>query len=430
MLSQDLLDSGNLSKSFSNYIHIIKQRVFAQRNQQHKNNNNNNNKNQIKSHSEKFTTCSKITSLDSKDFNIRQQHQKQEVTLLTQTQNNNTKNNNNVNKINNVKNNYHHNCNSNKSSKNNNNNTMTTTTTTTIKTTTTTTTTNIIAKKDKFHLVKYDETPEHLKREYILHGYRVDFSYWLALKSMFIPGHNDFSNIHTHLIAVFYFLYLMYETFIVNKHGMDTADYVVFAVFLLAGLSTYVCSTLYHTFGCHSYESYQRFLLCDYMGIIMLIGSSFIPGLYYSYKSHHHIMLTYMTTIVSLCVLLSIFIFVPKYNDFDTTRNIIFSATAAFGIIPTLHTYFIHGDKAWDFITRMICMFLMFAIGLFFFITKLPERLKPGFFDNIITSHSIWHIFTFITPLFHFETCLEMFRVFRDSDLSESLLIPLINQNI
>jgi predicted membrane channel-forming protein YqfA (hemolysin III family) len=35
-------------------------------------------------------------------------------------------------------------------------------------------------------------------------------------------------------------------------------------------------------------------------------------------------------------------------------------------------------------------MFLCYGVGLFFFISKVPECLAPGRFD-VISSHFIWH---------------------------------------
>jgi adiponectin receptor len=41
-------------------------------------------------------------------------------------------------------------------------------------------------------------------------------------------------------------------------------------------------------------------------------------------------------------------------------------------------------------------MFGSYGIGFLFFVTRFPERLFPGTFDYIGTSHQIWHVFVWI----------------------------------
>jgi adiponectin receptor len=41
-------------------------------------------------------------------------------------------------------------------------------------------------------------------------------------------------------------------------------------------------------------------------------------------------------------------------------------------------------------------MFGFYAIGFFFFLTRIPERWFPGAFDVLLHSHQLWHVFVFL----------------------------------
>ncbi|EGC34402.1 hypothetical protein DICPUDRAFT_35083 [Dictyostelium purpureum] len=268
-----------------------------------------------------------------------------------------------------------------------------------------------IIKKTKYSLNNYSDTPDHLRRPFILEGYRVDFSYWLAFKSIFIFGHNDISNIYSHLIPAIYFIYTLYGILVKNNYNItETPDKVMFGIFLGSAICTFICSVLYHTFGCHSYSTYKKLLLCDYLGIVLLIGSSFYPSLFYTYKCHANLMVLYLFTITFLCFSLCALIFVPRFQELHTLRNSLFCATALFGVFPAIHTFFIFDySLSFQFIKRIITMFLIFGLGLFFYIYKIPESIWPkaGLYHS---SHSFWHWFTALGPLYHLDTCLLLFE--------------------
>ncbi|KAN0038160.1 hypothetical protein ACTA71_000332 [Dictyostelium dimigraforme] len=272
-------------------------------------------------------------------------------------------------------------------------------------------------KKTIYSLVGIEEAPEHLKREFILNGYRVDFSYFLCLKSVVIFGHNDFANIHSHLIPALFFMYTLWGMLTGSSSGyndystFDNGDKLVFTIFIGAAITTYILSFLYHTFGCHSLCTYSKLLVCDYLGIILLIGSSFFPPLYYSFKQNHiGLMIFYMGSITMLCLFLAIMVLIPSLSDKNTLRNTLFCLTALFGIVPSIHTLFIYPiQEVSYFLLRLLGMFLIYGTGLLFYIYRIPESLIPGYFDSIVTSHSVWHFFTAYATFFSLNTFLELY---------------------
>lgn len=48
-----------------------------------------------------------------------------------------------------------------------------------------------------------------------------------------------------------------------------------------------------------------------------------------------------------------------------------------------------------------IAMGLLYAIGAVFYVTRIPERWKPGMFDIVGHSHQIFHVFVVAAALAH-----------------------------
>ncbi|EFA82270.1 hypothetical protein PPL_04693 [Heterostelium album PN500] len=95
-------------------------------------------------------------------------------------------------------------------------------------------------------------------------------------------------------------------------------------------------------------------------------------------------------------------------DNIPEMRTLFFTLTAFFGIIPASHAlYLFEWDVGILFFYRINVMFALFGIGLIFYIARIPERWMPGIFDSVsgFGSHAIWHLFTFLAPLYHYHTC-------------------------
>ncbi|KAL8549995.1 hypothetical protein ACS0TY_008717 [Phlomoides rotata] len=51
-------------------------------------------------------------------------------------------------------------------------------------------------------------------------------------------------------------------------------------------------------------------------------------------------------------------------------------------------------------------MGLMYGVGAVFYVTRIPERWRPGVFDVIGHNHQIFHVFVVATALAHSATTL------------------------
>lgn len=125
-------------------------------------------------------------------------------------------------------------------------------------------------------LYDVNDTPEFLRTAYILRGYRAFLSFRQCTRSLYRPLHNESMNIWTHLLATIYILYLAYEAYNIlityddNQHHHQTTiiDYLLFGIYYTTAISCFLCSTLYHWYGCMSVRAHS----CLYIGDMSAIG--------------------------------------------------------------------------------------------------------------------------------------------------------------
>jgi len=284
-------------------------------------------------------------------------------------------------------------------------------------------------KKHKHKLSLFPEVPVFLKREHILTGYRMNYSYKDALKTGLFSKHNETGNIYTHLVSLVIFGYLFYDTYTNVIFDAPFWEKVVFGVFFCSAMFTYLCSTVWHVFGCHSEKVYAITLSFDYVGIAFLTIGSFVPPLYFSLACHPTIRAIYISLICILGVMVAGMLVLPHFRDdkYMALRTLTFVALSGFSIFPMSHSIVLFGfERVKIFLMRVMIMFSIFGIGVIFYAFKFPERFLPGYFDHWLHSHQIWHVFTFLGPLSHYFTILEVYNdylsTFSKCDLLAELL--------
>lgn len=314
---------------------------------------------------------------------------------------------------------------------------------------------------DCYNLLRFEDLPDYMKdNEYILNHYRANWPLKQALLSTF-RWHNETLNVWTHLIGFILFVGLTFTNLmhvppVTNffnifttwsspigreanvshnsknffsdttklidlKHssqfdmGIDTPLEVAvarwpFFVFLGGSMFCLLSSSICHLFCCHSQDLNIRLLRMDYVGIAVMIITSFFPPIYYIFQCSPHWQFLYLAGITIMGIFTIITLLSPVFSTskFRSFRASLFVAMGLFGLIPAVHATAVNWDEPQRNMTLAYeaAMALSYLIGTVFYVTRIPERWRPGWFDLAGHSHQIFHVFVMMGALSHYGAAL------------------------
>lgn len=304
-------------------------------------------------------------------------------------------------------------------------------------------------------LLSWNELPEYMKdNEYILKHYRADWPLKDAFFSLF-RWHNETLNVWTHLLGfvlfvgltianVVHFSQLADFMTIFAKHFPTSGDANVsnnskefsvgptqlidlkqepslsmdltspetavtswpFFVFLAGSMYCLLSSSVCHLFYCHSPRFNLVLLQMDYAGIAVMIITSFFPPIYYIFQCSPHWQIAYLTGISLIGVCTVITLLTPAFSTgkYRSFRAKLFMSMGFFGLLPAIHGLVVNWDDPHRnlILAYEAAMALSYIIGTMFYISRIPERWRPGWFDITGHSHQIFHIFVIMGALAHY----------------------------
>ncbi|CAL1531561.1 unnamed protein product [Lymnaea stagnalis] len=249
-------------------------------------------------------------------------------------------------------------------------------------------------------LFKYHEIPDFLKgNPYVVHGYRSLLPFSMCMKSLLFWT-NETLNIWTHFLGFFIFLLLvLYDNIVyLPSLGGSLSDHIILTIGLMCFMFCMLCSTGFHIFCCHSERASRRWLALDMTGVSMGIIGCYLPAVYYAFYclTIWRDIYMFIITVLSACTLM--FQLHPHFftHSWFFTRVAVYVGLSAYGIIPTIHWIYLNGGISSPvvqmFIPKVTMMYMLGSLAFSFYITKFPERILPGKFDYIGSSHQLWHI--------------------------------------
>jgi adiponectin receptor len=184
------------------------------------------------------------------------------------------------------------------------------------------------------------------------------------------------------------YIFLVPDDFLPFEQGL-------FILFTLCAAYTFATSALYHWFCCLNSDTFYDLARFDMSGIALLIGGSMVVPLYYAFRCDQTISTIYMGTIVTL----------------TGSMILLFLILSSF--------YGIFSEFLYERIKTVSLMYTTYAFGLFFYFSRIPERIFQRTFDIFFHSHQIWHVAVTTASLIHFYNMYE----FRDASISRSCIL-------
>lgn len=211
-------------------------------------------------------------------------------------------------------------------------------------------------------------------------------------------------------------VYFIYMATNVWKFPNDPIDRFCVIFMVSSAIACFTFSTCYHTLLSVSDVVARRALVLDVLGIVSLILGSFVAGLRVGFYCSTLTASLYLVATAAMLGTAAAMMVVPSLRDnpaLGPVRTAVLAGTVAWGLVPATHWILMAPD---DMIihafTGLVTMFLLYAGGFMLFSLQLPERLSPGTFDLLFSSHQWWHVATVLAALVWTTHILLMYEEF------------------
>lgn len=184
------------------------------------------------------------------------------------------------------------------------------------------------------------DTCYHFPYPYINEGYRLDYSYFDAIRSLF-QFHNETMNIYSHLIGLICVIALLIDIWIDGEFSnlqFSSVDQFMLELYFICAALCLLFSASYHLLGCVSSYGHRVLLRLDLTGIALLVAASFVGGSYFGFKCNESLQFIHLG--LSLGVL--VVGLAAPYIDYTfpggiALRPFIFAFLVVFGFVPFTH---------------------------------------------------------------------------------------------
>ncbi|CAM1298805.1 PAQR3 (predicted) [Pycnogonum litorale] len=248
--------------------------------------------------------------------------------------------------------------------------------------------------------LNYEQIPHFRKGNvYVQKGYRPKLSTNACIKSL-CWWNNESVNIWSHAFGLMLFCLMMFYDvmFVLPSFHVSAYDLIIHVILIFSFQICMLFSACYHLFNCISEAAHSSWLCLDLCGVLFSFTAIFLSGISFAFDCCWTLRWIYSPIIVVLFVIVLYFVWHPNFDspDISRLRLIIFFLWSLSGLIPTFHWIILKNGFASDEVKHLLpnvfVMYILSGAAFFFYSTKIPERLYPGKFDFIGSSHQIWHI--------------------------------------
>ena len=171
--------------------------------------------------------------------------------------------------------------------------------------------------------LSWAQTPPHARARYVLTGYR-PVGKRLDLFDTLFQLHNETANVWVHLVAAMWFAYLLPHT---GESNAEAAFFI--SAFRAAAAISFVASAFCHAIGpLLPMEQSMRLWRWDLIGILVMIGGSYVPGIGWGFRCRPVALRAY-ATIICCSLVASIFL---SSGRLGSRRNFFFVLSASVSV--------------------------------------------------------------------------------------------------
>ncbi|KAJ3808040.1 hemolysin-III related-domain-containing protein [Lentinula aff. lateritia] len=257
------------------------------------------------------------------------------------------------------------------------------------------------------HLISYHDLPEPWQNNsFVTQGYRfIPIERWPLIIMSLFALHNEFLNIHTHLIPGL--LWAINSIPFVNPSGVEDLPEALFMAFAVICLFS---SAVWHTMaGCAHCPSMEFCARVDYVGIGWLISASVGTVVHYGFQCHPELEKMFLIGCLLTGLLGNICPFMKWFNEvrYRGWRIVFFLSLAFFSLAPLATMAILYSPKAMAaFISPVVPSLISYIVGLAFYATHIPERFISDKWSRHLDkigggSHAIWHCFIVLAVAQH-----------------------------
>jgi adiponectin receptor len=277
-------------------------------------------------------------------------------------------------------------------------------------------------------LLHWDELPPWLRDNHHIHtGYRPASSSLVGSFQSLFYVHNETVNIYTHLLPSLITIpaaFWLYQVLAPRYASATDADITAFGCFFLGAAFCLSMSATYHTISNHSPSVARVGNALDYVGIVGLITGSFVPSVFYGFYCEPLWRRVYWSMIGTIGFGCTCVCLIPRFRtpDWRPFRAAMFVAMGLSAVFPVVHGWLLYGA---DRMTSQIGLYwlllqgFLYILGATLYAARVPERLSPGSFDIVGSSHQIFHVLVVCAAVAHLAGLLRAFD-YRHSGVAEA----------
>ncbi|KFZ06958.1 hypothetical protein V501_06917 [Pseudogymnoascus sp. VKM F-4519 (FW-2642)] len=217
-------------------------------------------------------------------------------------------------------------------------------------------------------------------------------------------------NIWTHLIGCLGFVvtaFALYRHVINSKNlHLTIGDKLAFSSSIAAATVCFGLSATFHTFRSHSYKVHHFWGKIDVFGICVLALGAGSSMTFYAFYCRPAIQRVYwgLNLFSALAAAVVLFDTGGGGSKMRTLRGGVFTLLALSALLPFFHSAGLMGwSRARSEIGAIwyVAEGISLLLGVSLFVSRVPERLRPGSFDIWGHSHQLFHICAVTGGSFH-----------------------------